>query len=124
MMQLLTQGWQTRAMPRGYLAGADAAVVSEHHAYGGRGAVELAKAVKAACQKPADFSFLYPLDQPIKAKIEVRRGFNVNDEQQVHHCLSTALHLLLVRGDLEPAAVGALKLWIPRHGLHPDRARF
>jgi len=47
-------------------------VVSEHHAYGGKGAVELAKAVKAACQKPTDFNFLYPLDQPIKAKIEVR----------------------------------------------------
>ena len=47
--------------------------MSEHHAFGGKGAVELAKAVKAACQKPTDFSFLYPLDLPIKAKIEVRR---------------------------------------------------
>ena len=54
------------------ITGADDAVVSEHHAYGGKGAVELAKAVKAACQKPTDFDFLYPLDQPIKAKIEVR----------------------------------------------------
>ena len=54
------------------IVGADAAVVSEHHAYGGRGAVELANAVKTACHKPTDFRFLYPLSLPIKAKIEVR----------------------------------------------------
>ena len=46
-------------------------MVSEHHAYGGEGAVELAKAVKAACALPTDFKFLYPVDEPIKAKIEV-----------------------------------------------------
>mmetsp|Transcript_5714 Transcript_5714/g.16332 ORF Transcript_5714/g.16332 Transcript_5714/m.16332 type:complete len:630 (+) Transcript_5714:346-2235(+) len=51
-------------------AGASAAVVSEHHAYGGKGAKDLAVAVIAATAQKRDFKFLYELDQPIKAKIE------------------------------------------------------
>ena len=51
-------------------AGAEAACVSEHWAKGEAGAVELAEAVVAACEKPSDFKFLYPLDLPIKDKIE------------------------------------------------------
>ena len=51
-------------------AGAEDAVVSNHWAEGGAGAVELAKSVVAACQKPHEFKFLYPLDMSIKDKIE------------------------------------------------------
>lgn len=51
-------------------AGAEAAVMSDHWARGGAGALELAEAVMEACQKPADFRFLYPLDMPLKRKIE------------------------------------------------------
>jgi methylenetetrahydrofolate dehydrogenase (NADP+)/methenyltetrahydrofolate cyclohydrolase/formyltetrahydrofolate synthetase len=51
-------------------AGAEAAVMSDHWANGGDGAVELARAVEAACQQPSNFQFLYPLDIPIKQKIE------------------------------------------------------
>jgi formyltetrahydrofolate synthetase len=51
-------------------AGAEAAVMSDHWAHGGAGAVELAKAVVEACNKPSHFKFLYPLDQPLKQKIE------------------------------------------------------
>ena len=51
-------------------AGAEDAVVSNHWAEGGAGAVELAHAVVAACQKPSHFKFLYPLDMSIKDKIE------------------------------------------------------
>ncbi len=51
-------------------AGAEDAVVSNHWAEGGAGAVELAKSVVAACQKPSNFKFLYPLDMSIKEKIE------------------------------------------------------
>ncbi|MGC9358959.1 MAG: formate--tetrahydrofolate ligase [Anaerolineae bacterium] len=51
-------------------AGAEDAVPSEHWAKGGAGARDLAKAVLAACEKPSDFQFLYPLDIPIKEKIE------------------------------------------------------
>lgn len=51
-------------------AGAEQACVSKHWAEGGDGAVELAEAVVAACEKPSKFKFLYPLDWPIKKKIE------------------------------------------------------
>ena len=51
-------------------AGAADAVVSNHWAKGGAGAVDLAKAVVAACEKPSKFQFLYPLEWPIKQKIE------------------------------------------------------
>ena len=51
-------------------AGAETAVMSDHWANGGDGAVELAEAVVAACEKPSSFDFLYPLDLPIKTKIE------------------------------------------------------
>ncbi len=51
-------------------AGAEDAVPSEHWAKGGAGARDLAEAVLAACDKPSDFKFLYPLDIPIKEKIE------------------------------------------------------
>jgi methylenetetrahydrofolate dehydrogenase (NADP+)/methenyltetrahydrofolate cyclohydrolase/formyltetrahydrofolate synthetase/formate--tetrahydrofolate ligase len=50
--------------------GAYAAVPSNHWAKGGEGAVELAEAVVSACDQPSNFQFLYPLDLPIKDKIE------------------------------------------------------
>ncbi len=50
--------------------GAFAAVKSTHWADGGAGAVEFAQAVVDACEQPSDFKFLYPLDWPIKKKIE------------------------------------------------------
>ena len=51
-------------------AGAEDAVMSDHWAEGGAGAVALAKAVIAACAKPGNFRFLYPLEWDIKRKIE------------------------------------------------------
>jgi methylenetetrahydrofolate dehydrogenase (NADP+)/methenyltetrahydrofolate cyclohydrolase/formyltetrahydrofolate synthetase/formate--tetrahydrofolate ligase len=51
-------------------AGAETAVMSDHWTTGGDGAVELAEAVVAACEKPSDFRFLYPLELSIKEKIE------------------------------------------------------
>ncbi len=51
--------------------GAEAAVIAEHWELGGEGAVDLAKAVIAAAEKPASFKFLYPLEgTTIKEKIE------------------------------------------------------
>ncbi|MGD2163026.1 MAG: formate--tetrahydrofolate ligase [Anaerolineales bacterium] len=50
--------------------GAEDSVVTTHWADGGAGAEKLAEAVVAACEKPSDFEFLYPLDWPIKKKIE------------------------------------------------------
>ncbi|MEK7814017.1 MAG: formate--tetrahydrofolate ligase [Candidatus Desantisbacteria bacterium] len=51
-------------------AGAEDAVPTEHWAKGGDGAIDLAKAVVAATEKPNNFKFLYPLDISIKEKIE------------------------------------------------------
>jgi methylenetetrahydrofolate dehydrogenase (NADP+)/methenyltetrahydrofolate cyclohydrolase/formyltetrahydrofolate synthetase len=51
-------------------AGAEQAILAEHWAKGGAGAAELAEAVVAACEKPSNFQFLYPLDWSIKQKIE------------------------------------------------------
>lgn len=50
--------------------GADAAVICEHWAKGGEGAVDLAKAVMEACETPSNFQFLYPLEASLKEKIE------------------------------------------------------
>jgi methylenetetrahydrofolate dehydrogenase (NADP+)/methenyltetrahydrofolate cyclohydrolase/formyltetrahydrofolate synthetase len=50
--------------------GAYAAVKSTHWADGGAGAKDLAQAVVEACEQPSDFKFLYPVDWPIKQKIE------------------------------------------------------
>ena len=50
--------------------GAFDAVISNHWEEGGRGAVGLAEAVVKASEQPTNFEFLYPLDWPIKQKIE------------------------------------------------------
>jgi methylenetetrahydrofolate dehydrogenase (NADP+)/methenyltetrahydrofolate cyclohydrolase/formyltetrahydrofolate synthetase len=52
-------------------AGADDAVVSTHWMSGGEGAAKLAEAVVKAAEKSNHFKFLYPLDLPIKEKIEI-----------------------------------------------------
>lgn len=51
-------------------AGAEGAFVNEGWAKGAAGSAELAEAVVSACEKPSNFKFLYPLDMPIKDKIE------------------------------------------------------
>jgi len=51
-------------------AGAEDAVMTNHWAAGGAGAVALGEAVIAACERPSDFRFLYALDLSIKEKIE------------------------------------------------------
>ncbi len=51
-------------------SGAVDAVMSDHWENGGAGAVDLARAVMDACERPKDFRFLYPLEWDIKKKIE------------------------------------------------------
>jgi formate--tetrahydrofolate ligase len=51
-------------------AGAYACVVSNHWAWGGEGATDLAEAVADAADQPSDFKFLYELDSTIEEKIE------------------------------------------------------
>jgi len=55
---------------RAKAAGAEDAVVSRVWLKGGEGGTELAEAVVKAAEKPSKFQFLYPLDWPIKKKIE------------------------------------------------------
>jgi len=50
--------------------GAFDAVISNHWEMGGKGALALAEAVVKAANQPSNFQFLYPLDWPIKQKIE------------------------------------------------------
>jgi methylenetetrahydrofolate dehydrogenase (NADP+)/methenyltetrahydrofolate cyclohydrolase/formyltetrahydrofolate synthetase len=50
--------------------GAEDAAICTHWEKGGEGAVDLARAVMKACERPEKFDFLYPLDLPIKKKIE------------------------------------------------------
>lgn len=45
--------------------------VSEHWAKGGDGAIELAEAVVEACAGKKDFRFLYPLDLPLRERIDL-----------------------------------------------------
>jgi methylenetetrahydrofolate dehydrogenase (NADP+)/methenyltetrahydrofolate cyclohydrolase/formyltetrahydrofolate synthetase len=52
-------------------AGAMDAVVCTNWMDGGAGAVALAEAVIRAAERPASFRFLYPLEMPIKDKIEI-----------------------------------------------------
>ncbi|HPT36012.1 MAG TPA: formate--tetrahydrofolate ligase [Bacillota bacterium] len=58
-------------LERAKKAGASAAVVSKVWAEGGAGGIDLAKAVIDVTEnQPSNFKFLYPLDAPIKQKIE------------------------------------------------------
>ena len=45
--------------------------VSEHWLKGGEGALELADAVIEACQEPVEFRYLYPLDMPLRKRVEL-----------------------------------------------------
>ena len=51
-------------------AGAEGAFKASHWMDGGKGAIELAEAVVGAAKRTSNFEFLYPLDWPIKQKIE------------------------------------------------------
>jgi len=51
--------------------GAFAVEISEVWEKGGEGGKDLAEAVVRACDEPQNFHFLYPLDIPIKEKIEI-----------------------------------------------------
>jgi len=51
-------------------SGAEAVCTSDIHQKGGAGGKEMAEAVVSVCEKKSNFKFLYPLDVPIKEKIE------------------------------------------------------
>ncbi|MBN1231130.1 MAG: formate--tetrahydrofolate ligase [Anaerolineales bacterium] len=80
-------------------AGAEDAVVARHWMEGGAGAKALAEAVVAACEKPAHFKFLYPLEgTSLKEKIETictqiynADGVDYSDEAEKKIALYTKL---------------------------------
>ncbi|WQF89036.1 Putative formate-tetrahydrofolate ligase, FTHFS, tetrahydrofolate dehydrogenase/cyclohydrolase [Colletotrichum destructivum] len=51
-------------------AGAEDAILSNHWAEGGKGAIELGKGVIAASEKPKDFKLLYDLEGSVQERIE------------------------------------------------------
>ncbi|KAM7221341.1 C-1-tetrahydrofolate synthase, cytoplasmic [Rhypophila decipiens] len=51
-------------------AGAEDAILANHWAEGGKGAVDLAKGVIAASEKPKDFKLLYDLEGTVQERIE------------------------------------------------------
>ncbi len=55
---------------RALAAGASGVAVSEVFAKGGEGGTDLARAIEAACAKGGTFRFLYPLEAPVKEKVE------------------------------------------------------
>ncbi|MFZ5590944.1 MAG: formate--tetrahydrofolate ligase [Bacillota bacterium] len=60
------------AMVRRYAEQAGArCALSEHWLKGGEGALELADAVIDACNEKVDFKFLYPLEMPLRQRVEV-----------------------------------------------------
>jgi formate--tetrahydrofolate ligase len=44
---------------------------SDHWRYGGEGARELAEAVIDACEEPVELKFLYPLEMPLRQRVEL-----------------------------------------------------
>jgi methylenetetrahydrofolate dehydrogenase (NADP+) / methenyltetrahydrofolate cyclohydrolase / formyltetrahydrofolate synthetase len=56
-------------------AGAEGAFKCTHWMHGGKGAVELGRAVMAAAKKPKNFRYLYPLEASLKDKIETIARF-------------------------------------------------
>jgi formate--tetrahydrofolate ligase len=59
------------AMVRKYAEEAGArCAVSEHWAKGGEGAIELAEAVKEACEAKPKFDFLYPMETKLRQRVE------------------------------------------------------
>ncbi|CAJ1398469.1 unnamed protein product [Effrenium voratum] len=74
--------------------GAFAAVVAEHHAKGGAGAVDLGRAVMKACEAPSNFKFLYDAKKDaIKTKIlkvvqEVYGGADVKYSEKAEAALA------------------------------------
>ncbi|KAK0644520.1 formate--tetrahydrofolate ligase-domain-containing protein [Cercophora newfieldiana] len=51
-------------------AGAEDAILANHWAEGGKGAIDLAKGVIAAAEKPKDFKLLYDLEGSVQERIE------------------------------------------------------
>ena len=72
--------------------------LSNHWRYGGEGAIELAETVIDACQEKNEIKFLYPLEMPLRQRVElappvVAAGHSqqTRTDQQLHRSISLPL---------------------------------
>jgi methylenetetrahydrofolate dehydrogenase (NADP+) / methenyltetrahydrofolate cyclohydrolase / formyltetrahydrofolate synthetase len=126
----LTDSVEEIKMVRRYAESAGARVASsEHWRWGGEGALELADAVIDACSEKVDFRFLYPLDMPLRERVEViartvygadgvlwipqaeakAKRFEEDPEKKDYYTMMVKTHLSLSH---EPELKGVPKGWI------------
>src|SRR5271157_1193252 len=103
--------------------------VSTHWLNGGDGALELADAVVDACEEKADFKFLYPLDMPLRQRVEAvaknvygadgvswapeaeakAKAFEADPEKKDYYTMMVKTHLSLTH---DPNLKGVPKGWV------------
>src|SRR5271157_504586 len=103
--------------------------VSTHWLNGGDGALELADAVVDACEEKADFKFLYPLDMPLRQRVEAvaknvygadgvswapeaeakAKAFEADPEKKDYYTMMVKTHLSLT---YDPNLKGVPKGWV------------
>ena len=103
--------------------------VSEHWLKGGEGALELTDAVMDACNDKVDFKFLYPLEMPLRQRVELvakevygaagvswtpeaeakAKKFEADPVTKNYYTMMVKTHLSLTH---EPALKGVPKDWI------------
>jgi methylenetetrahydrofolate dehydrogenase (NADP+)/methenyltetrahydrofolate cyclohydrolase/formyltetrahydrofolate synthetase len=117
------------AMVRKAAEGAGArCALSSHWADGGDGALELADAVKEACEEKNDFKFLYPMEMKLRERVKTiakvvygadgvawapeaeakAKGFEANPEFDAYATMMVKTHLSLTH---DPAIKGVPKGW-------------
>jgi formate--tetrahydrofolate ligase len=97
--------------------------------YGGEGALELADAVLDACKEKVDFKFLYPMEMPLRKRIETiarevygadgvtytpeaeakAKAFEADPKYNNYHTMMVKTHLSLTH---DPARKGVPKGWL------------
>jgi len=97
--------------------------------YGGEGALELADAVLDACKEKVDFKFLYPMEMPLRKRIETiarevygadgvtytpeaeakAKAFEADPKYNDYHTMMVKTHLSLTH---DPARKGVPKGWL------------
>lgn len=103
--------------------------VSEHWLKGGDGALELADAVIDACEEKADFKFLYPLEMPLRERVDAiaktvygaagvswmpeaeakAKKFEADPDKRDYYTMMVKTHLSLTH---DPTIKGVPKGWI------------
>lgn len=121
--------YEIAAIRRAAEAAGARCALSEHWLKGGEGALELADAVIDACNDEVDFKFLYPMDMPLRQRVDLiardiygadgvawtteaeakARMFEENQDYQDFATIMVKTHLSLSH---DPAQKGVPKGWI------------